>query len=148
MTYDVLDIAEYVVYFANTKECRINVLQLMKILYFIQAQFLVSKKQRAFSEDIIAWNCGPMEELVWRKYRIYGNAFIPVIDENGYPIGKESTKKILKSDMEMIDGIVELMLNFNNTSLFHIIDRQPPFVKALKHPSHKISDKDMMEFFK
>lgn len=32
MTYDVLDIAEYVVYFANTKECRINVLQLMKIL--------------------------------------------------------------------------------------------------------------------
>lgn len=54
MTYDVLDIAEYVVYFANTKECRINVLQLMKILYFVQAQFLVSKKQRAFSEDIIA----------------------------------------------------------------------------------------------
>lgn len=48
----------------------------------------------------------------------------------------------------MMDGIVELMLNFNNTSLFHIIDRQPPFVKALKYPSHKIYDKDMMEFFK
>ena len=53
--YDVLDVAKYVLYYARKHDYGMSVLQLMKILYFVQAQFLVSKKKRAFPDDILLW---------------------------------------------------------------------------------------------
>lgn len=77
--YDVLDVAKYVLYYARKHDYGMSVLQLMKILYFVQAQFLVSKKKRAFPDDIVALDWGPMERKVWAKYGVYGNANIPVL---------------------------------------------------------------------
>ena len=77
--YDVLDVAKYVLYYARKHDYGMSVLQLMKILYFVQAQFLVSKKKRAFPDDIVALGWGPMERKVWAKYGVYGNANIPVL---------------------------------------------------------------------
>ena len=46
--YDILDISRYVLYYAKKCGHGLSVLQLMKILYFVQAQFLISRKKRAF----------------------------------------------------------------------------------------------------
>ena len=70
LVYDILDVAKYVLYYARKHGCGMSVLQLMKILYFVQAQFLVSKKKRVFSDDIVALDWGPMERKVWAKYNV------------------------------------------------------------------------------
>ena len=59
--YDILDISRYVLYYAKKCGHGLSVLQLMKILYFVQAQFLISRKKRAFSDEIVAMDWGPVE---------------------------------------------------------------------------------------
>ena len=60
--YDILDISRYVLYYAKKCGHGLSVLQLMKILYFVQAQFLISRKKRAFSDEIVAMDWG-----LWRE---------------------------------------------------------------------------------
>lgn len=60
--YDILDISRYVLYYAKKCGHGLSVLQLMKILYFVQAQFLISRKKRAFSDEIVAMDLGACGE--------------------------------------------------------------------------------------
>jgi len=53
-------------------------LKLQKILYFIQAEFLVVKGIPCFEEEIIAWGFGPVVLEVYHEYKVYGAAGIPV----------------------------------------------------------------------
>ena len=77
--YDILDISRYVLYYAKKCGHGLSVLQLMKILYFMQAQFLISRKKRAFSDEIVAMDWGPVERKVWSHYKSCGNGYIPVL---------------------------------------------------------------------
>ena len=77
--YDILDISRYVLYYAKKCGHGLSVLQLMKILYFVQAQFLISRKKRAFSDEIVAMDWGPVERKVWSHYKSCGNGYIPVL---------------------------------------------------------------------
>ena len=54
MVYSALTIAEYVLYYAKMKGYGLSSLQLLKILYFVQAQFLVFKKTPAFADKMTA----------------------------------------------------------------------------------------------
>lgn len=124
-----------------------------KILYFVQAQFLISRKKRAFSDEIVAMDWGPVERKVWSHYKSCGNGYIPVLlGINFAKEEKEYTKaaeKIYIEDIKLINGIVDLLLGYDNTYLMSIIRKQPPFIKGLKNfPGYEISDKDMMDFFK
>lgn len=149
--YDILDISRYVLYYAKKCGHGLSVLQLMKILYFVQAQFLISRKKRAFSDEIVAMDWGPVERKVWSHYKSCGNGYIPVLlGINFVKEEKEYTKtaeKIYIEDIKLINGIVDLLLGYDNTYLMSIIRKQPPFMKGLKNfPGYEISDKDMMTF--
>lgn len=151
--YDILDISKYVLYYAKKCGHGLSVLQLMKILYFMQAQFLISRKKRAFSDEIVAMDWGPVERKVWSHYKSCGNGYIPVLlGINFAKEEKEYTKtaeKIYIEDIKLMNGIVDLLLGYDNTYLMSIIRKQPPFIKGLKNfPGYEISDKDMMDFFK
>ena len=50
--YNVLDIAEYIINYAIKNGYAISNLKLQKILYFVQAQFLVSLNVPCFSAPI------------------------------------------------------------------------------------------------
>lgn len=150
--YDVLDVAKYVLYYARNHDYGMSVLQLMKILYFVQAQFLVSKKKRAFPDDIVALDWGPMERKVWAKYGVYGNANIPVLLGANFAeeekIYTNVVAKIYAEDAWLIGVIVDLLLGYNNTVLLDVIRKQTPFKNARKNfPGFEISDKDMVDFF-
>ena len=128
--YDILDISRYVLYYAKKCGHGLSVLQLMKILYFVQAQFLISRKKRAFSDGYI-----PV---------LLGINFVK--EEKEYI---KAAEKIYIEDIKLINGIVDLLLGYDNTYLMSIIRKQPPFIKGLKNfPGYEISDKDMMDFFK
>ena len=53
--YRALDIAHYIIQRCNTTNRTISNLKLQKILYFVQAEFLVTKNQPCFVEEIQAW---------------------------------------------------------------------------------------------
>ena len=151
--YDILDISRYVLYYAKKCGHGLSVLQLMKILYFVQAQFLISRKKRAFSDEIVAMDWGPVERKVWSHYKSCVNGYIPVLlGINFVKEEKEYTKaaeKIYIEDIKLINGIVDLLLGYDNTYLMSIIRKQPPFMKGLKNfPGYEISDKDLIDFFK
>ena len=64
--YRALDVAKYVIERCNKMGYPISNLKLQKILYFIQAEFLVAFDEQCFQEDIEAWNFGPVVPEVYR----------------------------------------------------------------------------------
>lgn len=144
MIYKSTDISEYVLrYIYKTKEYRINVLQLMDILYFVQAQFLVNKNQRAFAEDIVAKDWSVFIESVWSKYKIYCNSIIPVHINNFDNV----CKKIYHSDALLVNDVV-ILIHGSSWKLMNIIREQTPYINGLNnYPTFTITDTDMKKFF-
>ena len=52
MSYNVLEICRHVINYSNEKDYGISNLKLQKVLYFIQAYFLISTPDRCFNEKI------------------------------------------------------------------------------------------------
>lgn len=90
--YNVLDVATYVIKYAHNSGCEESMsnLKLQKILYYIQAAFLVEKNKKCFNEAIIAWEFGPVIPEVYQKYKIYGRRGIP----------EQGNRKVLQLDCE------------------------------------------------
>lgn len=75
--YDVLDIAIYAVNYSHDVGAYINNLKLQKLLYYIQAAFLVEKREICFEDPIVAWKFGPVLPKVYNVYKCYGRDEIP-----------------------------------------------------------------------
>lgn len=69
--YAALDIAKYVINKCTYDGCPISNLQLQKILYYIQREFL-QQGIAAFSEEIEAWQFGPVVPDVYKQYCGFG----------------------------------------------------------------------------
>lgn len=76
MVYNVLDIARYVINYANEKGTPISNIKLQKILYYIQAKFLVEENEKCFEEDVVNWTYGPVIEKAYNEFRTYGHRII------------------------------------------------------------------------
>lgn len=91
MTYEVLDIAKYIVQKSNEDGHPVSNLQLQKILFYIQREFLQRFKIALFWEDFEAWQFGPVVPVIYRRY--CGAAALPLTlyDENDFkPIDNHS----------------------------------------------------------
>lgn len=95
--YKALDLAKYIVYKCIKDNHPITNLQLQKILYYIQKDFLKNDKF-AFFDDIEAWQFGPVVPNVYYYYCGYGAMPISFAHEN---------YEIYPNDKECIDSIIE-----------------------------------------
>lgn len=75
--YSAIDIARYIIWYCKSHGYTISNLKLQKILYFVQAEFLVSAGAPCFYEDIEAWDFGPVIPEVYHEFKIYGSSGIP-----------------------------------------------------------------------
>ena len=75
--YNVLDVCRYVINYSNDKDYGISNLKLQKVLYFIQAYFLISTPEQCFRERIEAWDFGPVVPEAYREYKQFGSSNIP-----------------------------------------------------------------------
>lgn len=69
--YTALDFAKYIIKKCVADSCPISNLQLQKILFYIQKDFL-QRNQLAFYDDIEAWQFGPVVPNVYYYYCGYG----------------------------------------------------------------------------
>lgn len=95
--YKAMELSTYIVSKCIKEDCPISNLQLQKILYYIQKAFL-NRGDRAFSDNIEAWQFGPVVPNVYDHYCGYG----------AMPISFSSIKyDVAKEDKQLIDSIVE-----------------------------------------
>ena len=69
--YNAIDIAKYVIVKCMNDEKPITHLNLQKVLYFIQAEYLKNGEQ-LFADDFHAWEFGPAIESVYVRYCSWG----------------------------------------------------------------------------
>ena len=142
--YTALDVAKYVIWYCQQKGYVISNLKLQKILYFIQAQFLVfgDEHKACFSDDIQAWKFGPVVPTVYRKYRLYGNAHIPSFDK------EENFSEIAEKDKTMINRIVDRCADYTASQLVELTHRQSPWKDAYETGKNSvISNEALRDFF-
>ena len=89
--YTALEIAKYIINKCTIDNRPITNLQLQKILYFLQREYLVNQKKCLFEDEIQAWQFGPVVPEVYYQYCGFGSGVITMkydimLDENDVKI--------------------------------------------------------------
>lgn len=138
--YMVRDIAEYVIWYSEKQDLGISNLKLQKILYFIQAYFLICSGKPCFCEKIEAWDFGPVVPGIYRRYKQYGGTDIPRIPE------KEPC--LAQSDKERINKVVDKFADYSAADLTEITQKQLPWMEAVyESKNNEISTASMKQYF-
>lgn len=139
--YNVLLVAQYIIKYCNEHNIPVSNLKLQKLLYFVQAEFLVSKGMPCFPDDFEAWDFGPVSPSVYRKYKIYGSSNIPYT-------GNTLFGTIAPKDQEVINSIISSCANFSASQLVEITHRQTPWIEAYApYKSNIITKHSIKKFF-
>lgn len=155
--YDVLDICRYVINYSNKKGYSISNLKLQKVLYFIQAYFLITPPGEAcFHEHIEAWDFGPVVSVAYHEYKQYGSGNIPPVKSffqvTGPYWGKQvsyNDSMINQKDKEKINQIIEITAKYSATDLVNITHNQAPWKKAyIPYQNNIISLESIKGYFK
>lgn len=139
--YNASLIAKYIINYSNSKGKSVSNLRLQKILYFVQAEFLVSKNECCFSDDIYAWDLGPVVPSVYREYKMFGSSSIPSQKIVGI--------QPLDEDKTIINEMVDECNKISTYELVQITHNQTPWKKAYEMPYNNgiISPESIKEYF-
>ncbi|EOY7157832.1 TPA: DUF4065 domain-containing protein [Clostridioides difficile] len=98
--YDAMDVAEYILWYCENELKRpISNLQLQKILYYVQGEYLATHDEPLFDNKIEAWAYGPVVPDVYYSFNKFRSREIKgVIPE----------RRLLFEDdeLELIQGVV------------------------------------------
>lgn len=155
-SYNVLDIARYIINYCNEHGYGVSNLKLQKILYFVQAAFLVNINKKCFNESIEAWDFGPVVPEVYHEFKFYGNNNIPSIYEYiDYSNGVWEAEKVKFDngiieidDRDLINGMIEECCKYSAGRLVEITHNQDPWINAYtKGCNNIITRKSIKKFF-
>ncbi len=140
--YSANTVSKYIIMYCNRNGKTISNLKLQKILYFVQAEFLVVKDQPCFAERIEAWDFGPVVPDIYHRYKIYGSANIPFVLQNDtFPFSTE--------DQKLIDGIIDECSKYAASTLVEITHNQSPWKDAYRpYCNATISNESIKSYFK
>ena len=119
--YNVLDICQYILDYCSAKNKGICNLKLQYILYFIQAEFLVSKNEPCFKEEIVAWGLGPVIPKAYYEYKKYGTSLISNLNKI------EDATNISIEDKKIINRVLNITMNYTASDLSKITRSQTPW---------------------
>ena len=134
--YDVQLIAKYII---HRHALPINNPKLQQILYFVQAEFLVSMNRACFT-DIEAWDHGPVVPAVYFQYLIFDSANIPDQGHDGFEV-------ISRQDKNHLDAIIDTAAKYSASWLEKITLRQAPWKNAYKRDNKVIKNSELKEYF-
>lgn len=157
--YNALDVSRYVINYSNDKDYGISNLKLQKILYFIQAYFLISTPDGSpcFEEKIEAWDFGPVVPVVYHEYKQFGSTDIPPVlsyiefDEDN--IWNSERKRfdsaiIASNHKTMINAVVDQFADYSATDLVALTHNQAPWVDAyVPRMNNEITLEAIKEYF-
>ena len=115
-------------------------LKLQKLLYYVQAEFLVNTDKPCFSEEIEAWDFGPVVPEVYYLYNIYGSTNIPDVSDG-------VKGRISQSDQLRIEDIVDRCADYSAAQLTEITHQQEPWIKAYAPYQRNVITKKSIKIF-
>lgn len=121
--YKAENIAKYIIAKCNNDKKHISNLKLQKILYYIQAEFLIVKNITCFSEPIEAWSLGVIIPDVYNTYKIYGG--LNISSRNGW-----INQNIRMEDRQIIDDVINECSKYTDRELLKIIQHQSTWIEA------------------
>ena len=136
--YSVLSIAEYIIDYCNENGISVSNLKLQKILYFIQAEFLVGAGKPCFPEEIEAWGFGPVVPMVYQKYKAYGSS-------NIHNVRKAKIRWMSENDKDMVDYIIGECASVPASRLVEITHHQRPWTEVYVPYYNNIINKDIIK---
>ena len=155
--YNVLDVCRYVINYSNDKDYGISNLKLQKVLYFIQAYFLISTPEQCFRERIEAWDFGPVVPEAYREYKQFGSSNIPnvsyYVEMDFDDFWKSKVKKyrnevISDGDKRRIEAVVDRFSDYSATDLVGITHNQAPWMDAyVPNRNNEITPQAIKEYF-
>ncbi len=152
-----LDVARYTVNYSNKKNYGISNLKLQKVLYFIQAYFLIQENVPCFSEKIQAWAFGPVVAEVYEEFECSGSCDIPYIKT--YRIFRDgglfSSERyefddsiISNAAKRTINRVVDRFAGYTATELTEVTMRQDPWENAyVPGEQNEITTESIREYF-
>lgn len=140
--YKALDVASYIIEKYSSKNKIVSNLKLQKILYFVQAEFLVATGKPCFCEPVEAWDFGPVIADVYHRYQVFGSANIPACKKNSNPAA------ICSKDKKLVDGIINKCAEYSAASLTEITQKQMPWKTNYIRNEHRIiPNEDIKRYF-
>lgn len=158
---DVLDVSRYIINYSNERGYGISNLKLQKVLYLVQASFLVytDAHQPCFPNDFEAWQFGPVIPEVYHEYKCYGSSNIPTIkyyyrqgDKDFGDLWKMervefNSQVIPECDRREIEEIVDMCASYSATDLVRITHNQAPWRDAYTMGKRKIEKDAIKGYF-
>lgn len=95
--YDAIDIARYIIDKCAKEGKSVSNLQIQKIMYFLQKEYLKNHSHELFPNEIQAWQFGPVVPDVYYQYCGYGSM----------PISLNYVIDVEEEDKAIIDKIVQ-----------------------------------------
>lgn len=135
-----LSAAKYIIAYCNKYSISISNLKLQKILYLMQAEFLIAIKHPCFIDAIEAWDFGPVIPDVYYHYRVFGAGTIPYLDDLEYCPFTENEKAIA-------DDIINTCASYSSAELNNMIHKQTPWIDAFHADDHTITNDSLVKFF-
>ena len=144
--YSALDVARLVVNISNDNGYSISNLKLQKILYFIQRAFLVVFDIPCFTDDIEAWEYGPVVTSVYQEFKVYGSNCIPRITTYRF-INFEKLSVETKNfddgifadkDKILVKNIIEIYKDISPVAMIKLTHNQSPWIEAFKSGTNMI----------
>lgn len=154
---NVMDVARYVVNYSNEKDYGISNPKLQKVLYFIQAYFLIREKVPCFSEEIEAWAFGPVVPEVYEEFESSGSCDIPYIktyrifrDRGLFSLERCEFDDLVIPDAvkREINRVVDRLAGYSATDLTEITMRQDPWENAyVPGEQNEITTESIRKYF-
>lgn len=123
--YNVIDVAKYIILFCKEHGYSINNLKLQKLLYFVQAQFLIFLNKPAFEENIETWDIGQVVPAAYQYFAIWVNAGIPSV------IVKSAKENIYECHQKIIDEILQECAPYSASYLLKVAQQAGSMVKGI-----------------
>lgn len=139
-TVDAIDVANYVIKYLKKRGKSVNHLKLQKLLYYIEAWHLVFFDSPIFSEDIKAWQHGPVLESVWHHFKRYSILY------NELEACEECESDLSDEQKDLINDVLDEYGDKTGYYLENLTHEEKPWQKAWAS-ANKTLDKELMKTY-
>lgn len=160
MPYNVVDVSLYIINRANDNSYVINNNKVQKLLYLVQAMFLLEKCEVCFNSKMVAWCTGPCVPESYHEFLHYGIKHIDKIEKykklvwvDDNPKERIQLREFIVSDIELIGrdkDIINYVIDYfgcaTNKDLLEFFEDQTPFADT--PINEEITPEKLINFFK
>lgn len=142
MPYQVLDIANLLLAYANQREYGdlTSNLKLQKMLYYQQGFHLAYFDAPLFNEDFEAWMYGPVIPSVYEHFKRYGN--------KGIEPPTDTLVELTREEEALFQEVFYVYDEYSASGLVRLTHSETPWKSTPCGVGHIISKESMTKFFK